>query len=168
MNTTMHYFTAKTDKIKLIQSHFQNLISHEITGYGLPQCMFAESHEWEDWMDLPLRLVFGSHTLSISWMRCGDLAIASGNYRPSRLGTSKVRWVNDGIESLSPILGMKLKSVALGYKKDEIYDDGTPSWQHLILTSDQNLSFDLYAAGDENAFKIYTEKPDIKTCICCS
>lgn len=164
----MKYISDTNEKINLIQRHFSALIGKEITGYGFPQGWSEEDKEWFDWMDLPVRLVFGDITLSISWTRSDELALEQGNTLPRYLEESQARWLTDNIDILSSLPGEMLHSVALGNDKHEDYAFGFPLWNSLILTMQTGLKFVIYNAGDENGFRLYTKNSPIEAITCCS
>jgi hypothetical protein len=163
----MKYSSDLEDKIELIQKNFAHLIGAKVVGYEIAQIWCDEEQEWDNWMDIPLFLIVGETTLSISWNEFDELGIEKGRVLPFSLGGTTVRWLSEGNELLDLIVGETIDTVSIGKGEMSIEDKEIEIWTRLLITLGNGMTFEVFNALDENGFALQenTILGEVKKCI---
>jgi len=141
-----------------LQKHLLPLIGRKLFRIQTAQ-LTIEDDGWHDWFDLPVRLFFEEQqTISIAWSYFDKLFISDDLSIPFEINESEVRWITNGIQCFSPMIGQKLKNIQLGEGYMEIDANPIEIWTRLALEFDAGW-MEIYNGLDENAFAFHKTPP---------
>jgi hypothetical protein len=146
-------------KVRDIRERFGPVIGQAILHYETAELLLGDG-SWSDWPDLPIRLYTEPGSLvAVSWSRFDDLWLANDTSLPFPTEGSDIRWVVDGIEAITPVIGKAIRSVMLG--QGEMLVDGKPVeiWTRLLIRVDGGW-LEVFNALDENGYAFHDEMPE--------
>ena len=145
-------------KLGLIRSQFAAIVKSKIIRYETAE-LLNDDNTWISWPDLPIRLYTDTKKLiSISWSRFDDLWITGDLSLPFALEDSTVRWVENSIDKIYPVIGETIQAVMLG--QGEMSWDGVDVdiWTRLLIELD-NGWLEIFNAFDENGYDFHDRMP---------
>lgn len=151
----MNYVETLERKSELIKQQFANLIGAKIKGYELAQLWCSTEGEWSDWMDIPLFLIIGNETLSISWRKFDELAIQQDRILPFSVGGNTIRWLCEGVPALDSALEKVVTHVSLGRGEMSIGSQELSIWTRLIIGLEGGEALEIFNALDENGIEFH-------------
>jgi len=135
-----------------------DLIGRRLSQFETAELQLLDG-DWVAWPDMPIRLYddFGG-IVSISWSRFDDLWIEPGLGLPFDTDQERLRWVTNGIMSIQPAIGKRMKSVMIG--RGEMTWDGREIeiWTRLLIECDGGW-LEIFNALDENDYAFHTNMP---------
>ncbi len=141
-----------------IKVALEPVIGHRIARYQIAQ-LLHEDGLWDDYNDLPIRLFTDAGSLvSISWSQFDTLWISSDMSVPFSLEAVTVRWVENHIPVINPIVGQTIKAAFLGRGQLSIEGKDIEIWTRLVFELDLGW-LAVYNALDENGYAYHRVQP---------
>lgn len=148
-----------SDKVEAIVKHFANAIGETVVGYETAELLLNDDN-WIPWEDLPIRLrTSANKVISISWSGFDELWLATDCSLPFSVAGQTVRWVENSIDSLKPIIGKTIQSVYLGRGQFSLEGKGIEIWTRLLMQLDKGW-LEIWNNLDENGYDFHPSKPD--------
>jgi hypothetical protein len=154
---------GKVNKVAAIKKVFGESMGATLVGYSTAEIFFDQ---WEPWNDLPIRLVFDNgQIIAVAWSKFDDLWLSNDLSLPFDIYDSQVRWVENAIEDVNPLLGGVILSVSLGQGYLEVEEQKTPLDSRLIIETDRGV-MEIFNALDENGYAYLSTRPqDLTQCV---
>lgn len=144
-------------KAELVKKAFEHFIGSKLIGYSIAEVFYEE---WEPWNDLPIRLHFDNGGMvAAAWSRFHDLWLSNDLSLPFDIYDSKIRWVENNLPELNPLLGGVMISVSLGQGTLAVEDRDIHLDTRLLMNTDRGV-LDIYNALDENGYALMLDLPE--------
>jgi len=144
-------------KVAAVRASFAPLIRAKIARYETAE-IFLES-SWDPLPDLPIRLYTADERIvAVSWSKFDDLWLANDESVPFLFEGSTVRWVENSIKALEPIVGASILSAALGRGEMTLGGEEVETWTRLLVEMDSGW-FEVFNALDENGYAFHARRP---------
>lgn len=141
-------------KCRAVQEMFGSVIGTKLIGYTTAEIKFDH---WEPWPDLPIRLQFDTYKqIAVSWSHFDNLWLADDMSLPFDTSSDPVRWVQNAIAEINPVIGSTLRSVVLQPDYIELSSKNIEIWTRLQLHTD-NGCLEIFNALDENGYRYFVE-----------
>lgn len=141
-------------KRRAIQEMFGSVIGTKLIGYTTAEIKFDH---WEPWPDLPIRLQFNTNKqIAVSWSHFDNLWLADDMSLPFDISSDPVRWVQNAITEINPVIGATLRSVVLRPDYIELSSKNIEIWTRLQLQTD-NGCLEIFNALDENGYRYFVK-----------
>ena len=148
----------KAEKITAIWDHFSPLIGKVFIELETAQ-LLVDNNEWDDWFDLPIRLLFRPDLkVSVGWSHFDKLFLSKDDSLNFATDGCEVRWKTNYAASVCRVLGQSLESFALGGGRVDSWNDDSVDWTRIILDFETGW-LEIYNGIDENSFSFHPEKP---------
>ncbi|MCG8708386.1 hypothetical protein JHU04_001597 [Brenneria sp. 4F2] len=126
-------------------------------GYATAEVLFDE---WEPWNDLPIRLRFDNGgVVAVAWSAFDSLWLANDSSLPFDIYDSHIRWTENSLTELNPLLGGVILSVSLGQIIFTMENKNIPLDARLLINTDRGV-LDIFNALDENGYAFLPSLPE--------
>jgi hypothetical protein len=147
----------KAEKITAIRAHFLPLIGKALIEFETAQ-LLLDNDEWDNWFDLPIRLLFHPDMkVSVGWSHFDNLFLSHDDSVNFSIEDALVRWKRNGIAPMCQAIGEPLQSVALGRGDMSVEGNDIEIWSSIVLEF-QTGWLEIYNGMDENAFVFHIQK----------